>query len=156
MSVRTVARETLIVISISVSLGLLYAAVYHKGLFAPASPTAATAQSTTPAPEMISLPEARRLFEGGEALFVDARHEYDFQQGHIRSAINVPLREFSQRRGEFATVQTDRTIVTYCDGSECNSSMELAAHLSEMGYRNVKIFFGGWQEWKSGQLPIER
>ena len=132
------------------------AGIYHKGIFAAPATSVPAFRAAVPAPELIHLEEARRLFESGQALFIDARHVLDFQRGHIRHAINIPLGEFSGHRADLSAIGQNRILVTYCDGSQCNSSMELAALLSGMGYAEVKNFYGGWQEWSSAQLPIER
>ena len=47
-----------------------------------------------------------------------------------------------------------REIVTYCSGEDCHSSVDLAARLIEFGFENVKIFFGGWEEWNIAGLPV--
>ncbi len=95
------------------------------------------------------------MFDTGEAVFVDSRHPFDFRMGHIRSAINIPLNELSTKQRAIASLPRDKTIVVYCDGSECNSSIELAAKLYEQGLGGVKIFFGGWQEWTAKKFPTE-
>ena len=47
-------------------------------------------------------------------------------------------------------------IVAYCNGTECDASLMLARLLvKEHGYKNVEIFFGGWQCWDKQRLPIE-
>jgi 3-mercaptopyruvate sulfurtransferase SseA len=46
-------------------------------------------------------------------------------------------------------------LVAYCDGQECNSSINLALKLDSLGYSNVKIFFGGWREWTNSSQPTE-
>jgi len=50
----------------------------------------------------------------------------------------------------------DNPIVVYCDGSECQSSTNLAKHLAEKDYADIRVFFGGWEEWKNSELPIEQ
>jgi len=93
---------------------------------------------------MISLVKAKEVFESENALFVDARHEFDFQQGHIRGAVNVSLKDFDIHVAHVNKIPKDRLLIVYCDGAECNSSIELSVKLMESGFTNVKIFFGGW------------
>ena len=106
-------------------------------------------------PTMISLEEADSLFRSGDAVFVDTRHAFDFRRGHIAGAINVPLNEFLASDGTLTELPQDRVIVTYCDAEDCNSSIEMAGRLYERGFRSVRIFFGGWQEWTRRGLPTE-
>ncbi len=145
-------REALFIITAAVFLGFAYTAVMKKGFFLPAE-----GQSYgTVAPVFISYEEAVQLFNSGDALFVDARHEYDYSQGHVKGAINVPLADFKLQKSALSDVKRDQTIVTYCDGAECNSSIELAKLLSAAGFTKVKMFFGGWNEWQSHQQPSEK
>ncbi|MCX6138649.1 MAG: rhodanese-like domain-containing protein [Ignavibacteriales bacterium] len=68
----------------------------------------------------------------------------------------MPVKEFRDSSGSFGSISRNAILVTYCDGSECNSTFELAARISSSGYDSVKIFFGGWQAWENAQLPIEK
>jgi rhodanese-related sulfurtransferase len=103
---------------------------------------------------MVSRDEARSLFESGSAVFVDARHSFDFDLSHIKGAISVPLKDYDVKKAALDGIPKDRLIVVYCDGAECNSSIELSVKLMTDGYRNVRIFFGGWREWIDANLPI--
>jgi rhodanese-related sulfurtransferase len=106
--------------------------------------------------EMITLSDAKDLFESGTALFIDSRHEYDYKQGAVRGAVNLPLSDFDARHSILENIPKDKKIVVYCNGEQCNSSIELAAKLTERGFTNVNIFFGGWQEWSSAGLPVNK
>ncbi len=150
------ARESGLIICAAVVLGFSYTAFTGKGFFGKKN-SADTLRVPVmgPAPATISLAEAKSLFDSGQALFVDSRNAFDFRIGHIKSAINIPLNELDSRPEVIASLPKDKTIVVYCDESECNSSIELAAKLYERGVGGVKIFFGGWQEWNSNKYSIE-
>lgn len=147
-------REAAIITAAASLLGFAYSFVMEKGLFFPASRRIATPQHVVP-PEFISLEEALALFKSGDALFVDARHAYDFNLGHIPGAVNVPLKDFVLDSSPLAGAQMDKLLVTYCDGANCNSSIELANKLSAAGFTRVKMFFGGWNEWKQHHLQTD-
>ena len=148
-------REASLILLASFVLGFSYTAVTGKGLFgtSPKSPSTTSAPSAN-APAFISFQEALELFRSGTANFVDSRHSYDYSLGHIVGAISLPLNEFHSRNT--GSLPKDRLLVTYCDGEECNSSVELAMKLDSVGYSNVRIFFGGWKEWAANQQPIEK
>lgn len=148
-------REAMIIVLASAALGFSYSFVIKKGLFLPPTPLIATAQTVVP-PEFISYEEAIKLFNEGTALFADARNEYDYKLGHIPGAVNVPLKEFALQTSTLATIPKDKLIITYCDGEDCNSSIELAQKLSEAGFTNVRMFFGGWNEWQQHNLRTEQ
>jgi rhodanese-related sulfurtransferase len=149
-------RESLCLVITATVLGLLYTGVTGKGMFASgeaSKPSPAAASEY--APEYIDFADAYGLFASGEALFVDTRYEYDYELGHIRGAINIPLKEYDEKKSLLSSVAKDRLIVTYCDGQECNSSLDVATKLSSEGYSDVHFFFGGWTEWQANSGPTE-
>jgi rhodanese-related sulfurtransferase len=105
---------------------------------------------------MISADEAEALFFAQVAVFLDARSQDLFAEGHIQGAFNLPWDEFEQR---FAAVMTDipqeAPIVTYCDGESCALSKDLSIALIEKGYFNVRVLVNGWTLWREKNLPIE-
>jgi rhodanese-related sulfurtransferase len=115
------------------------------------APTAAVTVKST----FLTYEEARGLHLEGRALFIDARDGYDFGIGHIKGAVSLPLRQFNKNHPLLADLPKDRLLVIYCDGAECNSSAELAKMLYESGYSNVKVFFGGWNEWLAHKQPTD-
>ncbi len=154
---RQALNEAAIIFAAAVVLGFAYTGVMGKGIFVESQPTSLrSATSTASGPATISLEEARRLFEAGTAIFIDARHEFDYKLGHIKGAVPLPLKEFDQKKEIVTSLPKDKLIVVYCDGAECNSSVELGAKLFLAGFSNVKIFFGGWRDWQANKLPTEK
>ncbi len=148
-------REAIVIVLASAALGFSYSFVMKKGLFLPPTPLIAAPQTVVP-PEFISYEEAIKLFNEGTVLFADARNQYDYKLGHIPGAVNVPLKEFALHTSPLANTPRDRLIITYCDGEDCNSSIELAQKLSEVGFTKVRMFFGGWNEWQQHNLTTEQ
>lgn len=148
--------EALVLATCATVLGFASTAIRSKGIFAASvSLSPATENVRTVSPTMVQLPEAKRLFESGEALFLDARHAFDFARGHIRGAVNIPLNEIDHRPGLLDSLPRNKVLITYCDGVECNSSIGLAARLRDAGFSGVRIFFAGWNEWQGQNLPTE-
>ncbi len=107
-------------------------------------------------PPAISLDDAVTKFKSEGTIFLDSRYPEDYKSGHIKGAINFPYEEFENYSSlVLPKLPLDKEIVTYCDGSECETSLLLARELKDMGYKNVKTFFGGWSEWQKAGLPIE-
>ncbi len=59
----------------------------------------------------ISLDDAKKDFDAGNALFIDTRAEAAYKDEHIKGAINIPAGEFETRSGE---VPKDKKIIAYC------------------------------------------
>lgn len=145
-------REGIALSIVSIGLALFYNGLTSKGIFADEKPRVPVA---TPgiAPEIIPLERAAELHTSG-ALFVDSRHTFDYRLGHIPGAINIPLQGSDDVIAGLAQSR-DRSIVVYCDGAECNSSLELGAKFSVAGFAKVYVFFAGWTAWKSAGHAIE-
>ncbi len=103
----------------------------------------------------ISLREAFVAYQNGSALFLDTRSEEDFQAGHILGAINLPVHAFLDSLSFLENLDPDQLLITYCDGADCNASIDLAADLKMMEFSRVAFFFGGWQEWQTAGYPTE-
>ncbi len=86
-------------------------------------------------------------------VLADARPRRDYEQKHLPGAISMPVDEI----GEFAG-RLDRgdEIVTYCGGFQCPASTMAAKELMKLGFKNVKDFKGGIQEWTEKGYPTER
>lgn len=156
MPAASTVREALTLLAVSFFLGFTYNAVVGKGIFGPTRPSSQPSSSTAdlPSTEIISIDQAKQIFDDGEGLFIDTRHAFDFRLGHIPGAVNVPLKEAKQIIAAFGESK-DRTLIVYCDGAECNSSLEVGSMFFLSGYRDVKVFFSGWTSWKDMGYDIE-
>ena len=105
---------------------------------------------------VIPLEEARDLFEEDEVLFVDARPESQYQEGHLPGALLIPWQEVDRYFMEAAEqLEEGKAIVAYCDGESCELSHELALFLKDMGFPNARVLVNGWSVWRNADLPVE-
>lgn len=105
---------------------------------------------------VIALEQAAQLFDQEAALFVDARPQSQFAQGHIRGALSLPWQEVDRFFVETAgRLEGSKTIITYCDGESCELSHELALFLKDLGFENVRVLVNGWTVWKQAGLPTD-
>lgn len=152
---RQALREASLIVVAAAVAGILFTAVAKRGFFGHVGTDNAVARKLD-VPTLIKLEGAKQLFETRQALFIDSRHEFDYKLGHIRGALNIPVAEFEKRDSDLQKIPADTLVVVYCDGAECNSSFELAGKLYVRGFRNVRIFFSGWQDWKANNFPSEQ
>ena len=106
----------------------------------------------------ITLEEAKERFDNGTGFFVDARTGEEFLKGHILNAYSLPEEVFAERIDEVKITFPDSeefAIIVYCGGEECDASIKLAEQLRQSGYANVRVFFGGWNEWVRAGYPVE-
>ena len=95
---------------------------------------------------------AKNLFENN-ILFIDARAEEYYKEGHIPSAlcnddIEKLINEIEKQ------ISFDDGFVVYCSDDDCGSSEELAISLQEKGFMNIFLFKGGWKQWMDNNLPV--
>ena len=98
----------------------------------------------------IDLELAKRLFEEN-TLFVDARAEEFYNEGHIPNAICFDDFELLVEKLE-NTIGMDDQFIVYCSDSDCGSSEDLSYELQSYGYNNILLFKGGWKEWTDANL----
>lgn len=74
---------------------------------------------------------------------IDVRTNSEYESGHIKNAINIPLDEIENSIDAFVS-DKERTILVYC---KSGSRSELASEkLLSLGYTNV-YNFGGINNW---------
>ena len=102
----------------------------------------------------ISLDKAKDFFENG-VLFIDARDEVYYNDGHIKNAMkNVFLMELIFNIEEKQTKEDP--IVVYCGDPGCGDSEDLAYDLQNEGFKKLFVFKGGWLEWSAANYPADR
>jgi rhodanese-related sulfurtransferase len=105
-------------------------------------------------PKAITLEQAYTLFNK-DITFVDSRDEADYIFGHITNSINIPFDDFDNHKQKLEKLSKDKPLVIYCAGTDCDLSHLLANLLFKQGYKQVYVFFGGWNEWLNASYPIE-
>lgn len=100
----------------------------------------------------IDIKIAKELFENNK-LFIDARAEQYYHEGHIPKAIcnndiDKLIDEIEKR------ISFDEGFVVYCSDDDCGSSEQLALSLQEQGFMNIFLFKGGWKQWSENNLPV--
>ncbi len=108
--------------------------------------------------ETVPVEDAVVKFLSDEALFLDARSKADYQRGHIRGALHLPVgtRDFGEKLQEFSlAVDHQKELIVYCDGIDCSLGPELASILKALGYTNVSVLINGWTEWMMEGMPFE-
>jgi rhodanese-related sulfurtransferase len=99
--------------------------------------------------------ELRRRVEAGDRIvLVDALAPMSFARGRLPGAINVQP-GFVDERARHRLPDRDAEIVVYCANPECTSSVEVAERLVELGYRRVRHYPGGKDDWRAAGLPLE-
>ncbi len=86
----------------------------------------------------VKVSEVRKLVEEN-AFIIDAREKGEFQLGHLKNAVNIPLSEFRERLDE---IPKDRPVYIHCRSGQRSYNMVMA--LRNMGYENVYNISGSF------------
>lgn len=117
--------------------------------------SASEAASDQEKPGVVKLDAVLKYLTEGGAVFVDAREDKDFEEGHFRGAIHLPSSAIFQKADNVRNIVGigDRVIV-YCGGGDCEASHNVADALRrDFGYMDVVIYEKGWEEvMKSGKF----
>lgn len=157
--------RAIVIVFLSLVIGVVYNSVSKEGITVRGNWSTKTVSDslivpysyTREDPQAISLSQAMAYFQAHSTIFLDARLEPDFKAGHIPRALNLPFEEFERYYPKVEPLLSKaKTIITYCDGTECEASLFLARLLKTKGFRNLKIFFGGWTEWSKAGLPVQK
>lgn len=97
---------------------------------------------------VVFLPGVRERMEGATTVFLDARSAAAYQAGHLPGAFSVPVEELEQALGDLVAILTPETpLVAYCNDAGCTDGLELAERLKAIGFLQVSLYSGGYEEW---------
>lgn len=109
--------------------------------------------------QTIGLHEFRSLADSKRTLILDARAAPFYRQGHVPGALNLAREDFAhdyQALPPALKADRDRPIVVYCSGGSCHDSKLVASALLSLGFSNVRVFTGGWEEWTQAGLATAK
>ena len=93
----------------------------------------------------------------GLNVFVDARNDMHYEDGHIPGAVQCDPFEVERYLDElmYATNGVEK-IVVYCGGGDCKDSIFMCRELVELGLplEAIYLFKGGWEEWLDADMPV--
>lgn len=98
-------------------------------------------------------------FAQEQVVFVDARADSPYQEGHIAGAYQLDHFHLeAYMPGVKAACDAADKIVVYCNGGECEDSKLVSSDLMDAGIlpSRVYVYVGGIMAWKKHRLPLER
>lgn len=90
--------------------------------------------------KQVQVSEIRKLVEKN-AFIIDAREPFEYEEGHITTAVNIPLSQFRQRLDE---IPNDCPVYVHCLSGQRSYNMVRA--LNNRGYKNVINISGSYLE----------
>lgn len=86
----------------------------------------------------VKVSQVRELVESN-AFIIDAREKVEYNAGHLKNAVNIPLSEFRQRLDE---IPKDRPVYIHCRSGQRSYNMVIA--LNNLGYENIYNISGSY------------
>ena len=113
--------------------------------------------------QLVDIGQAAKLFRDprfkqNSIVFIDARDESHYQEGHIPGAYEFdPYHPDKYLAAILPICRAAEQIVVYCNGGDCDDSETAAILLRNVGIANQKLFIygGGITEWTNNSLPVE-
>ena len=97
----------------------------------------------------------RKLDRGDDFTIVEALPPMYYEHTHLPGALNLPHDQVDALAPQLLP-DKDREVVVYCSNTECPNSGIAANRLTALGYRNVRKYAEGKQDWIEAGLPTER
>lgn len=135
---------------------LLFCALFLTG---PAFAEEAPAPSVLEGGRVITVQEAKALFDKGKTLFIDVRNPLNFGRGHIPSASAAPFGSTEDENGRLLFLKKlprdkNAAIVFYSHGETGWKSYRAALVAIRNGYGNVMWMREGLKGWTSSGYAV--
>lgn len=101
--------------------------------------------------DVMSLEELHGKFSEDGVLIIDVRPGEEFERGHIKEAISIPIQELATRIKE---LPKNVEIIAYCRGPLCVYADEAVRLLRKKGY-DARRLKEGFPDWKAMGFPAE-
>jgi len=109
-----------------------------------------SAGKKTDAVTTIQAEDIKQYYDNADYVILDVRKPSEFENEHIKNAINIQLSEIDLRAGE---LDADKKYIIHCAAGY--RSMMAASILKEKGFNNFVNVAGGWGSIKKTSLPLE-
>ena len=114
-----------------------------------------TAETAPVEGKKLNLEQVKKHYGTGKVVFVDARPEYAYVELHIKGAISLSASRFNlQFEAVKDKLDKKALYIIYCSSPTCHLSDLVAEDLAENDFKNIKIFTGGWDEWREAGYPV--
>jgi len=103
---------------------------------------------------LITRDELRAAIEAGSVTVIDALGGAYWEKQHLPGALPLTADRVA---AEAAGLLPDRDalVVTYCSNPSCGNSQDVAHRLEALGYRDVRKYREGIEDWTDAGLPVE-
>ena len=106
-------------------------------------------------PVEVRIAKAKQLYDRGGLLVLDSREHAEYVEGHIMGAVLADADKVVADLEWMETTAADpRPILVYCDGGDCELSLDLGFEIARAGHRKVLVFVDGYPAWEEAGYPV--
>ena len=97
---------------------------------------------------VVTIDTVLQHLRAGTATFIDARESHEYEEGHLRGAMNLPSSAIFQNIQTILNmISVNTKVIVYCGGGTCEASHNVSDTLrGEFGFTDVSIYTKGWEE----------
>jgi rhodanese-related sulfurtransferase len=100
---------------------------------------------------VISREELKEKLDRGDSFkLVMTLGEWAFQMKHIPGSLNLNRMEDAAK-----IIAPDDEVVVYCASETCIASRSAYQILEQNGYKNIRRYSGGLEDWEAAGYPLE-
>ena len=97
--------------------------------------------------------EAIRQLNDQNAVMLDVREAKEFNDGHLKDAVHIPLSDFKSRLQELNKYK-EKTVIAYCRSG--SRSYGACKTLKKAGFESVSNLQGGIMAWQNQNMPVSK
>lgn len=143
--------ETLIIVILGAAGGLILNSVREERLTFELTEAQLLLESGA---QIVTPVGARKLFDQGEYIFVDARDTKEYLEGHIEGSFSLPTSQFDELYSELTLWSGGQPLLVYGDAVQVPIVDDLARRLRKVGEEKIAIMPAGFQAWKARGYPV--
>lgn len=98
----------------------------------------------------ITRDDLRARLRDGDVVVLDVRPSAEYDAGHVRGAVSVPIADLRSRLGD---IPDGAEVVAYCRGPYCVYADDAVRVLQDHGVVAARLE-DGFPEWVAAQLPV--
>lgn len=100
----------------------------------------------------ITRDQLRTRLREGDVVVLDVRPQAEYDAGHIRGALSIPVGDLKSRLDE---IPNGADVVAYCRGPFCVYADDAVRLLAKKGHSAARLE-DGFPEWAADRLPVDR
>jgi rhodanese-related sulfurtransferase len=148
-------QRLVIVSALTLIAGFIFNQIYSAGIGWKLLKPRLISSNTQKQVQFISADSAFALHLEGEAFFVDARPEEEYEIDHIAGAFSMSLFTYYKSPDILERLNKNTPYILYCFEPECRDAAALAAEFVDKEFNNVFVLNGGFSEWLEKGYPAE-